>query len=596
MTGSFTFKWAQPAEEVYVTGSFDGWSQSIKLNQEGDAFIATVSLPSEKILYKYVVDGTWTVDTTARREAGDDGIENNVLLPEDLIEEKTESEQKTEQDMSSAAISSAAPDSTTAALAAQVPKETNGDVEDSTISSVAPDSTTAALAAGVPKEARTPSLKNVPGGFPPTPATETSDPTRMISQEDVKEVTPGEHTPKHDDNSEDVSGGVMLDFSSPPMLPDAVTPAAKREEEEEGGDVPEIVKDTLEAVEQKKEVEEVLKEGVPVVQPTTEGSAVIGQAQADIAVAAAAVTATVGGIAAAAGLSSASGESNEETTPAIVPEAVNQSQEAARVSPEASVVEPAAEAPKGFESQPEQEVSPTSEPAKPAGQIPEAIEGSLAGAADDRSGVTGGDAVEAKAAVENQLKDEVKPVVPVQLKNTADNAATSTTPLPKLEVTDPQEATTPLSPTTPVEPPKNGTPKNGSPRKSVDNGSGEPPSSPTQLTRKKNRFSFFGNLKERLHFGKDRGKSKGVVPVMIRKVHVLLFLIVFLLIRQTVIHTQRTMGREGKLGMRALWNSVSAVALFQSCMGTVSGFGSRVWGTIVPVVRSPLKFFHLSSS
>lgn len=83
---------------------------------------------------------------------------------------------------------------------------------------------------------------------------------------------------------------------------------------------------------------------------------------------------------------------------------------------------------------------------------------------------------------------------------------------------------------------------------------------------------------------------------MIRKVHVLLFLIVFLLIRQTVIHTQRTMGREGKLGMRALWNSVSVVALFQSCMGTVSGFSSRVWGTIVPAVRSPLKFFHLSSS
>lgn len=43
---------AQPAGEVYVTGSFDDWGKSTKLNKEGDAFIATVSLPSEKILYK----------------------------------------------------------------------------------------------------------------------------------------------------------------------------------------------------------------------------------------------------------------------------------------------------------------------------------------------------------------------------------------------------------------------------------------------------------------------------------------------------------------------------------------------------------------
>ncbi|KAG0641457.1 hypothetical protein HOY80DRAFT_883151 [Tuber brumale] len=538
MTGSFTFKWAQPAGEVYVTGSFDDWGKSTKLTKEGDAFVATVSLPSEKILYKYVVDGNWTVDITARREAGDDGIENNVLLPEDLVEEKTE------LDMSSAAISSAAPDSTTAVLAAQVPRETNGDVKDATISSVAPDSTTAALAAGVSKEARTPSLKNVPGGFPQTPAIETSDPTNMVSpQEDAKKVTPSEPAPKHYDNSEDVGGGVKLDLS------------------QEKADVPPEASAVPEVAEQKAGVEEELKEGLSVAQPTTEGSTIIGQAQADIAVAATTVTATVGGIAAAAGLSSASGERNEETTPAITPEAVKQGQEAAYVSPEATAAESAVEVKRELgESPAASAVSPAS------------------------------DVLEAERAVENQLKDEVKPVTPVQLSNTTGNTTTSSVPIPKLKVTDPQDATTPLSPTTPVEPAKN-----GSPRRSVENGNGEPPSSPTQLTKKKNRFSFFGNLKEKLHFGKDKGKSKGVVPVMIRKVHVLLFLIVFLLIRQTVIHTQRTMGREGKLGMRALWNSMSVVAVFQSCMGTVSGFGSRVWGTIVPMVRSPLRFLHFSS-
>lgn len=363
--------------------------------------------------------------------------------------------------MSSATVSSVAPDSTTAALAAQVPKETNGNVKDAAISSVSPDSTTAILAAGVSGEVRTPSLKDVPGGFPQTSAIETSDP-----HGDAEQVPPSEPAPKHDDNYEDLSGGVKLDLNSSPEA-----------------DVPEIVEDSQEkadvppeasaAPEQEKEVEGELKEGVSV-QPGAEGGAAGDQA--------ATVTPTVGGIAAAAGLSSASGESNEETTPAIAPDLVKQSQEAAHVSPEASAVESAVEAKKEFEDELKREVSPVS-PVRDLAENP-------------------------AASAVFPISEPAKPVSPVQL-NTTDDAAASTAPVPKLEVTDPQEATTPLSPTTPVEPTKNGTPKNGSPRKSVENGNGEPPASPTQLTKKKNRFSFLGNLKEKLHFGKDKGKSKG---------------------------------------------------------------------------------------
>lgn len=42
------------AEEVYVTGSFDDWSKSEKLDKVGDAFEKTVTVPdgSEPILYK----------------------------------------------------------------------------------------------------------------------------------------------------------------------------------------------------------------------------------------------------------------------------------------------------------------------------------------------------------------------------------------------------------------------------------------------------------------------------------------------------------------------------------------------------------------
>lgn len=42
------------AEEVYVTGTFDDWSKSEKLDKVDDAFERTVTLPdaSEPILYK----------------------------------------------------------------------------------------------------------------------------------------------------------------------------------------------------------------------------------------------------------------------------------------------------------------------------------------------------------------------------------------------------------------------------------------------------------------------------------------------------------------------------------------------------------------
>ncbi|KAK4965209.1 hypothetical protein LTR28_003522 [Elasticomyces elasticus] len=43
-----------PAQEVYVTGTFDNWSKSVKLDKKGDTFEKLVNLPSAdaKILYK----------------------------------------------------------------------------------------------------------------------------------------------------------------------------------------------------------------------------------------------------------------------------------------------------------------------------------------------------------------------------------------------------------------------------------------------------------------------------------------------------------------------------------------------------------------
>ncbi|KAJ2903565.1 hypothetical protein MKZ38_009690 [Zalerion maritima] len=70
--GSFTFKWTQPAEEVYVTGSFDNWEKSTQLEKVGDSFEKTVELPeaSEKIIYKDEV-ARWIVSIRATNLTGD---------------------------------------------------------------------------------------------------------------------------------------------------------------------------------------------------------------------------------------------------------------------------------------------------------------------------------------------------------------------------------------------------------------------------------------------------------------------------------------------------------------------------------------------
>lgn len=43
----------KPASEVYVTGTFDDWKQTVKLEHDGTIFQKTVTLPSsDKIYYK----------------------------------------------------------------------------------------------------------------------------------------------------------------------------------------------------------------------------------------------------------------------------------------------------------------------------------------------------------------------------------------------------------------------------------------------------------------------------------------------------------------------------------------------------------------
>ncbi|KAK0782609.1 hypothetical protein LTR91_003694 [Friedmanniomyces endolithicus] len=83
---SHTFRWQHTAQQVFVTGTFDNWSKTEKLNWNGSGFEKTVSLPEkqDKILYKFFVDGDWKHDQSAKTETDHQGNVNNVLDPSDI--------------------------------------------------------------------------------------------------------------------------------------------------------------------------------------------------------------------------------------------------------------------------------------------------------------------------------------------------------------------------------------------------------------------------------------------------------------------------------------------------------------------------------
>lgn len=91
MSGLYTFTWNGPAETVYVTGSFDNWAKSELMDKDPTTgqFSKSVKLPQGKVEYKYLVDGEWELDTTAKTEDNGNGIKNNYLLAGDINERST---------------------------------------------------------------------------------------------------------------------------------------------------------------------------------------------------------------------------------------------------------------------------------------------------------------------------------------------------------------------------------------------------------------------------------------------------------------------------------------------------------------------------
>lgn len=467
MTGFYTFKWDHPANEVYVTGTFDGWSRSTKLDKAGEIFVKKVELPVENILYKFVVDGNWVTDPNAPLETEESGVQNNVLLSTVIAE--TEEEKA----MEAATINSVAPESTTAALAAEVPKES----DTVAISSVAPESTTASLAGGVPVEQLTPGAGDVPGGFPETPASEVTDPIPVVAgeQEQVFSVKPlpasetaenpitlqpGEAVPQI--GTESIHSHVKLDKESYEkgatnypigdwVLPDVVTPAEQRAAEGRGvldlprNLIPESalpITSAVEAAETKEaDVPEVVRESQDIASVAPEASAIADVVEKKAAVESELKTEVMETPAIAECNTAAeqaveiAGQATEQAK-VIAEQATEQatviaSQVSEQAKNAAAVAAPVlAAAVASVTNATGLAAGPVEKPASP---VPEVVKQSIAEAGVPAEAAAYGQLVEAKQEVETELKQEVVPSLPITegpKEETAAVVATEPTPPP----------------------------------------------------------------------------------------------------------------------------------------------------------------------
>ncbi|KAK6332620.1 hypothetical protein TWF730_004280 [Orbilia blumenaviensis] len=436
--GTFSFKWSEPgAEEVFVTGSFDNWTKTEKLTKVADgSHVGVVTVPIEKITYKYVVDGTWTTDPKQRVEKDASGNDNNYLLIEDInpTEEPILSVPAPIPDTSDETVTpfvqSAGAESSTAALAAEVPLEPKKEkakepepepeavkepdtvaalpvVESEptvAISSVGPASTTAALAAEVPLEVvakkeepivpeatkavvapedlPTPDPKSVPGYLPDT-----------FEKDEVDQVVSVNPLPA----SETAGNPIELAPNEPvPPTTASVTDNVKLD---------------------KESYEKADASNLGVGATATAALAAVTEA---ISNAVGTTGETVKNLIPESVLPIVSKVEKEEdhstATTEVVPPVVVESQEKAGADPEASGNPAAVEAKKEVEDELVSKVEKASpEPTAefPRADVPEVVRESQAEAGVPLEASASPIAVEAKKEIEAELKSEVKPVEPV---------------------------------------------------------------------------------------------------------------------------------------------------------------------------------------
>ncbi|KAH6968783.1 hypothetical protein DER45DRAFT_607518 [Fusarium avenaceum] len=441
--GSFTFKWEHPADEVYVTGTFDNWTKSVQLEKKGDVFSKTVDLkePEGKIYYKFIVDGNWIINQSAPNEPDLEGNVNNFVTPDQL----------TSKSATAAILNTVTPTSTTAAMASEQPIE-NKATEPKTFEDKSGHDEKLPL--------ETPS--DIPGGFPITPANEldkvfgvnplpasegAGNPIKLEAGEKIPESITTQSTDKYvklDKESYEKSDALPgIETDMPPVLPNTIpesglpiigpdvtlnsvaptattaglaaavplesngafVPEVVRESQEKAGAVTEASTDPTE-VKEKTMVEEELKGTVPEAPATSVGTAGVGTEKSENTpdTSLAALAATAGGAVIAAGL--AAKETVEEKAVPALNSAADAITDTANKNLPDSVKEQLPIAAQQTlaaknEEQIRQEVSP---------EVPVEVKESLieAGKAPEAAANTA--AVEDKKEMEAELLKEVKPI------------------------------------------------------------------------------------------------------------------------------------------------------------------------------------------
>ncbi|KAF3008052.1 hypothetical protein E8E14_006093 [Neopestalotiopsis sp. 37M] len=437
--GSFLFKWEHPASEVYVTGTFDGWKKTEKLSKVGEHFEKHVQLSdaSKKIYYKFVVDGNWVTDHTAPKETDESGNENNVLTPERIVQAAP---------ATMATISSAAPESTTAALAADVPLESEKDVKTDGLPGVFPETP----AADLNKEFSINPLPAAPGAV---------NPISLAPGEKIPEQVTAESTtsnvkldPESYEKADTLPGGVAA-FSSAAPTSTTAELAAGAPIETKTDVVPEIVKESQEKahvdpeasavpeeVAEKAATEKELLDRVKEAPSTSEGTAGVGTEKTENTVTASEAAASVAAAGAALGAAAVAGA-------VAAKDIAVEKGSAAAATAQASATEAATNLPDSVKAQLPESVQnaigttskeTTIEEIAPA--VPAEVKESIAEAGKSPEAAASTSAVEDKTAMEKELLKEVEPVAAIDESKATETKTETTEPtgvVPKAESSEP---------------------------------------------------------------------------------------------------------------------------------------------------------------
>ena len=72
--------WGHGGTQVFIEGSFDGWSTKQEMHRTGNDFTAVKMLPPGRYQYKFIVDGEWRYSPDHARAYDDHGNINNEVV------------------------------------------------------------------------------------------------------------------------------------------------------------------------------------------------------------------------------------------------------------------------------------------------------------------------------------------------------------------------------------------------------------------------------------------------------------------------------------------------------------------------------------